>query len=180
MYWVWELSIQPIRLWICHPMRRLLRKHIPGSDRSFRYLKLHFLSSIIRLWTCHPIRSLLTNLGNIHLAPTEVSAISSCISLAPFMPISSSYPLIGLQVHLVGESCSNYILNFKFKRNFILYITLMCLWKKCSTRKNILYATLTPLEKIIIICTVQFLFKTNQQENTEVHFLCGAKFIQKF
>jgi len=59
MYWVWELFIQPIRLWICHPLRSLLRKHIPGSDRSFRYLELHFLSSIyahfelIPFWLVH-------------------------------------------------------------------------------------------------------------------------------
>ena len=49
-------------------------------------------------------------LGNIYPAPTEVSAISSCISLVPFTPISSSYPFVWFTV------------GFKFSVREVVYV----------------------------------------------------------
>jgi len=49
-----------------------------------------------------------------------------------------------------------------------------------SEKKTICMQPLHLLKKLLYFVLSNFLFKPNKQEKTKVHFLCGAKFIQKF
>ena len=82
------------------PWEAHLGKHKPGSDRSFRYLKLHFLSSIIRLWTCHPLRSLLRKHTPISDRSFRYLKLHFLSSISSHFELIQSYPLIGLQYYI--------------------------------------------------------------------------------